>query len=348
MYCVTKNYRKAFTLIELLLVIGIIATLASIVILSVNPRRQLAQANDAKRANAVKQLQSALTQYLIDNGSLPTSVSATETRAICRQGVTSNACANLDALVPTYIAQLPQDSDETNTNFSGYKVYVYNLRPTVSSVYQGVITTGLVAQWRFNGTGGTATALIDSSGNGYNGTFAGTETSDWVLDSPRLSKSSGSFTFSDSGDTSTLSTEAPLGFAWTVTVWFKTPFSPIDGAWHTLLRGSATDHQVILGYTDHHLGMYANTGGGFFDSGYNPDTLSAGWHHLAAVGQGSTTSFYIDGSLVGSVPYRSTAAVYSIGNYQGGGQPWGQMSDMRVYSRVLTPTEIGLIATGGG
>ena len=73
-----KNFphrkKSAFTLIELLLVIGIIAVLAAIVILAVNPMRQLAQARNAARQSDSKEVMNAIQQYVIHNGSTPPGV----------------------------------------------------------------------------------------------------------------------------------------------------------------------------------------------------------------------------------------------------------------------------------
>jgi prepilin-type N-terminal cleavage/methylation domain-containing protein len=129
MWLLEKNMnRRAFTLIELLLVIGIIASLMSIVILSVNPRKMLMNAQDAARNSAASTIEKAMTQYLIDQGgslsaSLTVPTGLANAKPICKAGVTSSTCMNIDVLSPTYLASVPQDSQERCTNFSGYKIY---------------------------------------------------------------------------------------------------------------------------------------------------------------------------------------------------------------------------------
>ncbi len=61
-----KN-QKAFTLIEVLIVIGIIAILAAIVGLAINPARQFAQTNNSTRRTDINGILSAIHQYTIDN-----------------------------------------------------------------------------------------------------------------------------------------------------------------------------------------------------------------------------------------------------------------------------------------
>ena len=62
-----KRHQQGFTLIELLIVIAIIGILAAVVIIAVNPGRQLAQANDARRSSEVNAILNALGQYGADS-----------------------------------------------------------------------------------------------------------------------------------------------------------------------------------------------------------------------------------------------------------------------------------------
>ena len=54
---------RAFTLLEILLVVGIIAILAGIVIIAINPSRQLAQVRNSQRISDIKQINNAMIQY---------------------------------------------------------------------------------------------------------------------------------------------------------------------------------------------------------------------------------------------------------------------------------------------
>ncbi len=65
---------KAFTLIELLIVIGIIAVIATAIIIAVNPGQRLAEARDVTREGHLKALETALYVYFIDNGDFPETV----------------------------------------------------------------------------------------------------------------------------------------------------------------------------------------------------------------------------------------------------------------------------------
>src|SRR5438552_19025247 len=56
-----------FTLIEILVVIGIIAILAAVVLIAINPARQFAQAHDSQRQSNVSAILDAVGQNIADN-----------------------------------------------------------------------------------------------------------------------------------------------------------------------------------------------------------------------------------------------------------------------------------------
>lgn len=98
---------KAFTLIELLVVIAILTILLAIVLVAINPQRQVQQANNTQRRSDVNAVLNAVSQYAADNrGALPSGIDTT-VRTVASSGTnTVDLCA---ALVPNYIADMPLD-----------------------------------------------------------------------------------------------------------------------------------------------------------------------------------------------------------------------------------------------
>ena len=108
------NTNKGFTLIEILVVIGIIAILATIVIIAINPARQFAQARNTQRLSNINTILNAIGQNIADNRGTFTCAgigTAIGTPTASTTVGTAGGNSNLGAcLVPTYIASgIPMD-----------------------------------------------------------------------------------------------------------------------------------------------------------------------------------------------------------------------------------------------
>ncbi|MDP2669016.1 MAG: prepilin-type N-terminal cleavage/methylation domain-containing protein [bacterium] len=140
-----NKQNKGFTLIEILIVIGIIAILAAVVLIAINPARQFAQANNSQRSSNVNTLLNAVGQKLADTkGLLSGCASMTPSTVYTIADRTPDLVDELDlaeCLYPTYIAAgLPFDptdadagwTDKDNYN-TGYTISTDGSRYTVSA-----------------------------------------------------------------------------------------------------------------------------------------------------------------------------------------------------------------------
>lgn len=113
------NHKEAFTLMEILIVMGILAILAGIVLVAINPAHQFAQARDSQRLSNINALLNAVGQNIVENRGvfecngeevdLPSDEEDPE--FIKNDGVDLYDC-----LVPKYLAEILVDPLEGNLN----------------------------------------------------------------------------------------------------------------------------------------------------------------------------------------------------------------------------------------
>lgn len=138
-----KFCSRGFTLIEILLTISLIAILAAIVIVAINPGRQFETVRDTERKTDLLTIMNGVYQYATDNsGAFPSTITTDELE-ICKTG--AEDCTDLvDLSVLTdnslYLIELPIDPacadeevgecDESGTGYyinltDNGRIYIY-------------------------------------------------------------------------------------------------------------------------------------------------------------------------------------------------------------------------------
>ena len=140
------NKNKGFTLIEVLVVIGIIAILATVVLVAVNPSRQFKLARDSQRIANVNAILNSIHQNMAEHKGVfvcsGNSRALPATSTIIKSGASVDIGNIASCIVPDYISALPFDPSATGAHFTDtndydteYSFFVdANGRTTVSAV----------------------------------------------------------------------------------------------------------------------------------------------------------------------------------------------------------------------
>jgi len=109
-HTIMKESTRGFTLIEILIVIGMLAILATVVLVAVNPLRQFAQARNSQRQANVSALLNAVSNRIADNRGVFEAADCTALPVASSTGIKKQGGYDLrKCLVPDYISELPFD-----------------------------------------------------------------------------------------------------------------------------------------------------------------------------------------------------------------------------------------------
>ena len=321
-----------FTIVELLIVIVVIAILATISIVAYNgiQNRARTSALTTDLVTADKKLE---TYRLTVN---PGAEQYPTTLALA--GVTDSSQTTF-----TYIPNLTSKSYCLSGVNANGDTYVMNSMLTSPQTGTCAVTSGLVAQWMMDGNAN------DASGNGNTGTVTGAS-----LTTGQDGSANSGYSFNGTSNYIAIATTSSLNLTanFTVCAWVKPDASiGASGTWNYILAGATNDFGVGIQPDTTGLGHIRYGKIGTSDAVVSTNPMSATiWHSVCTTYASGAITYYLDGKAEGSTSLVSalTAGTKRIGSSTAGaGFFKGAMDDVRVYNRVLGETEVTAIYGSG-
>jgi len=131
----TDSTKEAFTLIELIIVIAIIAIIATSIFVAVNPAKRIGQSRDAQRWSDLTAIAHSVEKYTADNGALPSDFSSStiaigDKIVLCNSASsltcdgTTDSCLVIDDadFLNIYLPEIPYDPAKSSASDTGYYI----------------------------------------------------------------------------------------------------------------------------------------------------------------------------------------------------------------------------------
>ncbi len=214
----------------------------------------------------------------------------------------------------------------------------------------GRLDSGLVGYWKLDETTGSAAA--DASTNSNNGTLVNMENGDWTT-----GQIGNGLDFDGSNEQITVPGANPIDIrsSMTLSTWAKFDTLPGNGESRGIFRKTAdsgANHLYTLRFTNlgsptYHL-LFTPGGGGAFNYSDAFAATTGTWYLLTLTYDAGTDviTYYFNGVPVGTDTdtvvggYASGTGDLYIGSTGGSEYFDGQLDEMRIYDRVLSPDEV--------
>jgi len=125
----THKKKQGFTLIEILVVIGIIALLSAIVLVAVNPSRQFKLARDSQRVSNMNTIINSIHQNMAENRGTfmcnGTARAIPTAATLIQSSVTPNDPGDIaSCVIPNYVSAFPFDPSISGAHFTNVTDYI--------------------------------------------------------------------------------------------------------------------------------------------------------------------------------------------------------------------------------
>jgi len=312
-----KQKRPAFTLIEILISIAIIAILSVMVIVALKPKEILDDANRTGDDLKIQMLEGALRQYYFKYDQYPPGLSETPV-TICSPG-TVGFCLPLD--------------EELSNPIDGSKYFLPGIpqSPLFSAPDSGF--------------------EVSLDGNKVKVAYKGeTVANQCIVSLPRAYNFDGVDDFLSAPNNSSFNPTTAI----TLSSWIKPTAITTTNNWDRIVaKGRNTQYELAV-TTYAGRGLLARMRVGGVDTIlYSNHLIPIGlWSHVIMTYDGANIKLYVDGievatrAATGAI--NTTTSNLTVGNWDNGTRPFdGNMSDVRIYNRALLASEIDNIYNFG-